>query len=115
LDADLRFVLFLGLLQDLQRLVLGRESGVRLRRRKLAFRLLHRHHRLRQQLADLRERRIALHQFAVDARQQPFDLLAQFPLRQLDDLRVLLQLLRRQPLLVAVHVVRGGDDLTLLF
>src|SRR6185503_13310139 len=41
LDADLRLILLFGLLQDLQRLVLGRQRRIRSRCTQLAFRLLH--------------------------------------------------------------------------
>ena len=47
-DADLRLVLFLGLLQDLQRLVLWRQRLIRACRAQPAFRVLHRGDGLRQ-------------------------------------------------------------------
>ena len=114
LHADLHFVLFFGLLQDLQRLLLGLERALRIRGAQLAFRRVHRRHRLRQQLGDLLERGILLDQPAVHARQQSFDLLAQLRLRQRHDDRALLQLLGAHRLPVAVDVEGRGDDLALL-
>ena len=95
LNADLLFVFLFRLLQNLQRLVLGRQRPIRAHGRELAFGLLHRLDRLRQQLRDLLERRIALNELAVQTREQPFDLLAQPRLRQSDDRRALAQLGRR--------------------
>ena len=80
----------------------------------LRLRLAHRLHRLRQHLGDLGERRIALHELAVQPREQAFDLLAQPRLRQADDGRALAQLLPRHRAAIALHVEGRGDDLPLL-
>ena len=114
LHADLDFVLLLGLLQELQRLLLERERAVGLACCSFASAVFISVDCLRQQLRNLLERRILLDQAAVHARDQPFDLLAQLRLRQRDDGRVLAQLVGRHRLAIAVDVERRGDDLALL-
>src|SRR6185436_15751027 len=67
-----------------------------------------------QQLADLLELRILLHELAVHAREHAFDLLAQPRLRQRHHGGALLQLVGREPLAIALDVERRRDDLPLL-
>ena len=114
LDADLVLVLLFRLLQNLQRLVLGRQRTVGTDGGELAFGLLHRVNRLRQELGDLLERRILLDELTVHTRDQPFDLLPQPRLREPDDRRALAKLGRRIVPPVALHVERRRDDLPLL-
>ena len=71
-----------GLLQELQRHVLGRQRAVRALRLQLLLRRGHLLGRLRQQLRDLLERRIGHHEAAVHALDQAVDLIAQLALRQ---------------------------------
>jgi hypothetical protein len=85
LDADLHFVLFFRLLQQRQRLVLGRQRLIGRRRAQFRFGVLHRRDGLRQKVGNLLELRILLDELAVHAREETFDLLAQLLLRQADD------------------------------
>ena len=110
----LRLVLFLGLLQDLQRLLLRLERALRIGLLQLRLGVLHLGDGLRQQVRDLLERRILLDQPAVHPRQQALDLVAQLRLRQREHDRVLAHLVGRHRLAIAVDVEGRGDDLPLL-
>ena len=110
----LRLVLFFGLLQDLQRLLLGLERALRIGLLQLRLGVLHLRHRLRQKIGDLLERRILLHETAVHPREQAVDLIAQLRLRQREHDRVLAQLVGRHRLAIAIDVEGRRDDLALL-
>ena len=110
----LRLVLFFGLLQVLQCLLLGGHRAVRAPHLQLGFGGFHFGGCERQHLGDLLEGRVGGDQAGVHAAHEPFDLLAQAPLRQRQHDRALAQLLGREPFLFAQHVERAGDDLALL-
>src|SRR6185295_14151558 len=114
LDADLRVVFLFGLLQVLQRLLLGRQRGVRRGCLQLALGFLHRRDRLRQQIGHLLERRILLDEAAVHAGDEAVNLIPEPRLRQRDDDGVLAELVGRHLLAIALDVEGRGDDLTLL-
>ncbi len=112
--ADLRFVLLLRLLEEAERAVLGRKRGLGADGVELLLGHLHLGDGLRQQLRDLLERRVRRDEAARHARHEPFHLFAQARLRESDDDRVLLELVRGEGLPIPLHVERGRDHLTLL-
>ena len=75
--ADLRLVLFLSLLQNLEGLVLWWQRLIGRCGAQLPFSVLHRRHSLREQFRDFGKRRIALDELTVHAREEPLDLFAQ--------------------------------------
>ena len=113
-DLHLGLVLLLGLLQELQRLLLGRQRRVRRGRLQLRLRPS-----FISAIAFGSSSRIFLND-AIAAeplghlQHQLLDLLAQLRLRQPDDGGVLAQLVGGHRLAIALHVERRGDDLLLL-
>ena len=111
----LHLVLFFGLLQILQGLLLRWQRAVGAPHLQLGFGRLHLSRRERQQVGNLLERRIGGDQARVHAAHEPLDLLAQTPLRQRQHHGTLAQLVGGEGLLLAQHVEGAGDDLALLF
>ena len=111
----LHLVLFFGLLQILQRLLLRRHRALGAPHLQLGLGRLHLSRRERQQVGNLLEGRVGRDQARVHAADEPLDLLAQAALRQRQHDRALAQLVGGDRLLLAQHVERAGDDLALLF
>ena len=111
---DLQLVLLLGVLQQLQRALLGRQRGVGLHRLQVGLGRLHLVGRLGQRLGDLVVGRIDGAEPRLQLADQLFDLLAQLRLREVQEHDVLAELFRLGLRLVADDVERRGDDLALL-
>ena len=114
LRLHLQLVLLLGVLQQLQRLLLRRERFLGLQRLELTLGELHLGRRLRQRVGDRLERRIDDVQTAVHLLGELFDLLAELGLLQRQEDVVLAVLVVAHLGAVAYHVERRGDDLPLL-
>ena len=112
--AHLHLVVLLGVLQQLQRALLGRERFLRLLRLEVAFGRLHLGRRLRQRLGDLLERRIDDADARLHLADELLDLRAQLRLREVEEHDVLAVLVGRHLRLVAHDVERRRDDLPLL-
>ena len=112
--ANLHLVILLGVLQQLQRALLGRERFLRLLRLEVAFGRLHLGRRLRQRLGDGLEARIHDADARLELADQFVHLRAQLRLREVEEHDVLAVFLGGQLRLVAHRVERRRDDLPLL-
>ena len=92
---DLHFVLLLGILQQLQRPLLGRQRFLGLQSLEVALGRLHLAGRFRQRFGDGLERRVDRVEPAVHLAAEFLDLLAQLGLREREEHGLLAELVRR--------------------